>query len=126
MSRNGVSIRFGAKKRVMYITRMTLKGLGFPSHIQFLFNGKTKTLFLLPCDANVIDSYAIPQWFWNNTGRSGRECEVTRKTLVEAILMKTDWLPNTAYRVDGDYDSENNIAVFRLEEAVRLEQDTFK
>jgi hypothetical protein len=95
-----------------------MKLLGYPAQIQFRYSNKTRTVFVMPCDETVLDCYKIPRYFWND---DTRELEVTRTTLVNAIVQRTDWNPGSAYRVEGVFDEENILAIFRLDEAVKIE-----
>ena len=113
-----ISISCKGRKRIR-IHRITLHLLEDPDYIQFLVNPVAKMIAVRKGDPD--DHLAIRVYPLD----SQIDCfEMRSSGLVRSLnMICSDWKEGYSYRILGEYDSKNKVALFNLKDAKRDRED---
>ena len=109
------------KRKRIYLTRITIRLLGNPSHLSFGYDENNGLLYVTAADKDELDAFEIPPFFWRTTDHSN-SCEVCRRAFFEALQYRTGWEPDSKYSYTGQLAERNctPTVVFDMTAGVRV------
>jgi len=109
------------QKKYIDINRPTIKLLDNPPYLNLLFDRQNARLILLPAFEETLDTYEIPQYYWNDTRQT---CHICRLPLFLALQEMYEWKNAKIYVIKGVYqflEEKQKLVVFNLDEAVEMD-----
>ena len=94
------------------IFHSTIKELGNPKYIRFLFNPAKKSLVVQSCKNKEPESFRVPKYNPENW-----DFTVHSSPMLKMIWKVCEWEENKTYRSDGRYYAEYNLVEFDLNQA---------
>ena len=117
-----VNIRWVKKKKkkgIIRIFRSTIKELGDPRYIRFLFNPEKRTLAVQSVSRKEAECFRVPKY--NPKDWDFKICSIQ---MLRIIWRVCEWNENDTYRIAGTHYPEYNLVEFNLNQAriVHLEK----
>lgn len=111
-------ISLSMKRARILIYQATIKAIGEPDYIRFLFNPERKRLAIQACEYSETDSFRVPSNFGYD-----REFEITSTQMQKLIGKSCGWARDKTYRIFGVVHSEYALVEFDLEQAVLINEE---
>ncbi len=101
------------RSKRIFLSRLTIKLLGNPSHLSFWYDETSRKLIISPADRDDLDAYEIPRFYWNDSSRS---CEISRIAFLKALQYRIGWKDGNRYIYNGFLIRSGDVpaAVFDL------------
>lgn len=100
------------KKGIIRIFRSTIKELGDPRYIRFLFNPEKRTLAVQSVSRKEAECFRVPKY--NPKDWDFKICSIQ---MLRMIWRVCEWNENDTYRIAGTHYSEYNLVEFNLNQA---------
>ena len=108
------------KKGIIRIFRSTIKELGDPRYIRFLFNPEKRTLAVQSVSRKEAECFRVPKYNPENW-----EFKISSVPMLRMIWKTCDWDTEKTYRLTGICHSEYNLVEFDMKQATVLTVEEF-
>ena len=108
------------KKGIIRIFRSTIKELGDPRYIRFLFNPEKRTLAVQSVSRKEAECFRVPKYNPENW-----EFKISSVPMLRMIWKTCEGDAEKMYRLTGICHSEYNLVEFDMKQATRLTVEEF-
>ena len=108
------------KKGIIRIFRSTIKELGDPRYIRFLFNPEKRTLAVQSVSRKEAECFRVPKYNPENW-----EFKISSVPMLRMIWKTCEWDAEKTYRLTGICHSEYNLVEFDMKQATMLTVEEF-
>jgi len=118
-NRMGLSLSMRRGRLLVYYT--TIKAMGNPEHIRFLFNARDRKIAIQCCEPIDRDSFRVPEY------REGEkyQFEISSSPFLSVIYKTCRWDPSMTYLSFGRMYSKNRLVEFDLKVAATIAPEQF-
>lgn len=116
-----LGLSFNIRRGRMLVYHSTLRALGEPEYIRFLFNNRDKRIAVQSCEAIDRDSFRVPKYIPGERF----QYDISSSPFLSVIYKACHWSINDSYLVYGERYSVNHLVDFDLKTAVQITQDQF-
>ena len=117
--RKGIS--FNIKRGRLLIYHSTIRALGEPEYIRFLFNSRDRRIAVQCCEAIDRDSFHVPK----AVPGEKYQFDISSSPFLSIIYKACGWSLNESYLVYGDLYEKNRLVDFDLKTSVQITPDQF-
>mgnify|MGYP007070214089 CR=1 FL=1 len=116
-----IGLSFNIRRGRLLIYHSTIRALGNPEYIRFLFNSKDKKVAVQSCEAIDRDSFRVPKPI------SGEkfQFDISSSPFLSVIYKACGWGLDESYLVYGKLYPNNRLADFELKTAIQIMPDQF-
>ena len=116
-----LGLSFNIRRGRMLIYHSTLRALGEPEYIRFLFNNRDKRIAVQSCEAIDRDSFRVPKFIPGEKF----QFDISSSPFLSVIYKACHWNYNESYLVYGERYMTNHLVDFDLKTAVQITQEQF-
>jgi len=116
------------KRKAIELNRSTIALLGNPPYLSFIYDDPNERLIVLPAFEETLDTYEIPQYYWNSNRHC---CRICRLPLFLTFQKKFGYTHDKSYIINGFYqelDGKQKLVVFNFEDTIEIninEENTY-
>ena len=116
-----LGLSFSIRRGRLLIYYATIRALGNPDYIRFLFNSRDKKIAIQCCDPIDRDSFRV------NKYQEGMkyQFEITSSPFLSVIYKTCHWDADQTYLCYGKEYPENRLVEYKLEDATVIAADQF-
>ena len=96
------------------IDKDIIKSLGYPKHVYLRINESNRSFAIIPCEANDVMSFKIPDKLFTNSKCVFR---IKSKSFLISLILKYNLEPTCVYSCKGVYSKKLNAVIVSLDES---------
>lgn len=116
-----LGLSFNIRRGRMLIYHSTIRALGEPEYIRFLFNSREKKIAVQSCEAIDRDSFRVPK----PVPGEKFQFDISSSPFLSIIYKACRWSLDESYLVYGQLYPKNRLVDFELKTAVQITPDQF-
>lgn len=116
-----LGLSFNIRRGRMLIYHSTIRAIGEPEYIRFLFNNKDKKIAVQSCEAIDRDSFRVPKVIPGERF----QFDISSSPFLSVVYKACHWSLDESYLVYGVNHPEHNLVEFELKEAIQITPEQF-
>jgi hypothetical protein len=116
-----LGLSFNIRRGRMLIYHSTIRAMGEPEYIRFLFNNRDKKIAVQRCEAIDRDSFRVPKVVPGDRF----QFDITSSPFLSVVYKACHWSLDESYLVYGVNHPEHNLVEFELKEAIQITPEQF-
>lgn len=116
-----LGLSFNIRRGRMLIYHSTIRAMGEPEYIRFLFNNRDKKIAVQHCEAIDRDSFRVPKVVPGERF----QFDITSSPFLSVVYKACHWSLDESYLVYGVNHPEHNLVEFELKEAIQITPEQF-
>lgn len=116
-----LGLSFNIRRGRMLIYHSTIRAIGEPEYIRFLFNNKDKKIAVQSCEAIDRDSFRVPKVIPGERF----QFDISSSPFLSVVYKACHWSLDESYLVYGVSHPEHRLVEFELKSAIQITPDQF-
>lgn len=116
-----LGLSFNIRRGRMLVYHSTIRAIGEPEYIRFLFNNRDKKIAVQSCEAIDRDSFRVPKYIPGEKF----QFDITNSPFLSVLYKACHWDYDESYLVYGERYPMNHLVEFDLKTAIQITQDQF-
>ena len=118
---NRLGLSFNIRRGRMLIYHSTIRALGDPEYIRFLFNNRDKKIAVQSCEAIDRDSFRVPKPMPGDKF----QFDISSSPFLSVVYKTCHWSHEESFLTYGESFPTNHLVEFDLKTAVQISPDQF-